>query len=57
MLDSTIDETGAEELKRIHNRFLDKRVEIMENTQFKAEDVLDDNLRKESMLPDYRADL
>ena len=33
------DQKGAEELKNIYNHYLDKRYEIMNNTQFKFEDV------------------
>ena len=39
MVDKKIDQKEAEELKKIFNLYLDKRKEIMKNTQFKVEDV------------------
>ena len=38
MVDKKIDEKEAQELKKIYNHYLDKRKEIMNNTQFKVED-------------------
>ena len=49
IVDKKIDEREANELKKIYNHYLDKRSEIMENTQLKVEDVLGDILNKESI--------
>ena len=38
----------AKELKKIYNHYLDKRKEIMKNTQFKVEDVFRDVISKNS---------
>ena len=46
MIDKKTDEKEAEELKRIYNHYLDKRKEIMKNTQFNFEDVFGDFLSK-----------
>ena len=46
MIDKNIDEKEAEELKKTYNHYLDKRKEIMKNTQFKFEDVFGDVLSK-----------
>ena len=40
MIDKEINQKEAEQLKHIYNRFIDKRKDIMKNTQFKVEDVL-----------------
>ena len=42
MVDKIINEKEAEELKKIYNHYIDKRKEIMTNTQFKVEDVFGD---------------
>ena len=39
MVDKKVDEKEAQEVKKIYNHYLDKRKEIMKNTQFKVEDV------------------
>ena len=39
MIDRKIDGKEALEMKRFYNPYLDKRTEIMKETQFKAEDV------------------
>ena len=54
MVDKKIDEKKAEELKKIYNHYIDKRKEIMKNTQFKVEDVFGhviskDNFRQEQI--------
>ena len=41
-----IDDKEAEEIKKIYNHYLDKRQEIMEDTQFKVEVVFGDILQK-----------
>ena len=47
MLDKKIDQKEAEELKKIYNLYLDKRKEIMKNTQFKVEDVFGNVISKD----------
>ena len=42
-----IDEKEAQELKKIYNHYLDKRKEIMKNTQFKV-DVFGDVISKDN---------
>ena len=37
MVDKRIDEKEAQELKKIYNHYIDKRSEIMKNTQFRVE--------------------
>ena len=39
MVEKKIDQKEAEELKKIYNSYIDKRKEIMKNTQFEVEDV------------------
>ena len=46
MSDKKIDEKEAEELKKIYH-YLDKRKDIMKNTQFKVEDVFVDVISKD----------
>ena len=48
MLDKKIDEKEAQELKKIYNHYLDKRKEIMKNTNFKVEDVFGDVISKDN---------
>ena len=48
MVDKKIDEKKAQELKKIFNHYLDKRKEIMKNTQFKVEDVFGDVISKDN---------
>ena len=48
MVDKIIDEKEAEELKKIYNHYIDKRKEIMTNTQFKVEDVFGDVISKDN---------
>ena len=47
MIDKNINQKEAEELKKIHNPYLDKRKQIMQNTQFKVEHVNGDNINKD----------
>ena len=42
IVDKKIDEKEAQELKTIYEHHLEKRKEIMKNTQFKVEDVFGD---------------
>ena len=48
MVDKKIDGKEAEELKKIYNHYIDKRSEIMKNTQFKVEDVFGDVISKDN---------
>ena len=48
MVDKKIDEKEAQDLKKIYNHYLDKRKEIMKNTQFKVEDVFGDVISKDN---------
>ena len=48
MVDKKIDEKEAQELKKIYNHYLDKRKDIMKNTQFRVEDVFGDVVSKEN---------
>ena len=47
MVDKKIDEKEAEEIKKIYNHYLDKREEIVKNTNFKVEDVFGDVIGKD----------
>ena len=42
------EEKEAQELKKIYNHYIDKRSEIMKNTQFKVEDVFADVISKDN---------
>ena len=46
------DEKEAHELKKIYNHYIDKRSEIMKNTQIKVEDVFGDVISKDSISPE-----
>ena len=48
MIDKKIDEKEAQELKKIYNHCIDKRSEIMKNTQFRVEDVFGDVISKDN---------
>ena len=47
-VEKKIDEKEAQELKKIYNHYIDKRSEIMKNTQFKVEDVFGDVISKDN---------
>ena len=49
MIDKKNDQKEAEQLKQIYNHYIDKKSEIMKNTQFKVEDVFGDNISKDSI--------
>ena len=49
MIDKKIDRKEALELKKNDNHYLDKRKEIMKNTEFKVEDVFGDVISKDSV--------
>ena len=42
MIDQKINEKESEQLKQIYNHSIDKKSEIMKNTQFKVENVFTD---------------
>ena len=48
MIDQMIDDKKTLELK-MYNHYLDKRTDIMKNTQFKKEDVFGDLVGKDSI--------
>ena len=49
MIDKKFDEKEAEQLKQIYNHYIDKKSEIMKNTQFKVEDVFTDVISKDNI--------
>ena len=49
MIDQKIDEKESEQLKQINNQYVDKKSEIMKNTQFKVEDVFTDVISKDTI--------
>ena len=52
MIDKTIDDKNANDLKRNHNHYLDKGPDFLKNTQIKVDDVFGDTLDKDSTSPD-----
>ena len=46
MIDIKINEKESEQLKQIYNPYIDKKTEIMKNTQFKVEDSFTDVISK-----------
>ena len=50
MIDKKIDQKEGEDLKKIYNHYLDKRKEIMKNTQFKVEEVFGDVISKDNFI-------
>ena len=48
MVDKKIDEKESEQLKQIYNHYVDKKSEIMKNTQFKVEDIFTDVISKDT---------
>ena len=49
MFDKKIDEKEAEQLKQIYNQYVDKKYEIMKNTQFRVEDIFTDVISKDTI--------
>ena len=49
MIDKKIDQKEAEQLKQIYNHYVDKKSEIMKNTQFKVEDIFNDIIHKDTI--------
>ena len=49
MIDKKIDEKEAAQLKQIYNHYVDKKSEIMRNTQFKVEDIFKEVINKDTI--------
>ena len=49
MIDKRIDQKEAEQLKQIYNHYIDKRSEILRNTQFRVEDIFTDVISKDNL--------
>ena len=49
MIDKKIDQREAEQLKQIYNHYVDKKSEIMKNTQLKVEDIFSDVISKDTI--------
>ena len=49
MIDKKIDQKEADQLKQIYNHYIDKKTEIMKNTQFKVEDIFTDVISKDTI--------
>ena len=48
MIDKKIDEKEANQLKQIYNHYVNKKSEIMKNTQFRVEDTISDVFSKDT---------
>ena len=49
LIDEKTDQKEAEQLKQIFNHYVDRKSEIMKNTQFKVEDIFTDNISKDTI--------
>ena len=49
MVDKKSDEKESEQLKQIYNLYIDKKSEIMKNTQFRVEDIFTDVISKDTI--------
>ena len=47
MIDKKIDQKEAEQLKQISNHYVNKRIEIMNSTKFKVEEIFDNVISKD----------
>ena len=54
MIDKSIDEKEAQELKKIYNHYLEKRKVIMKNTSFKVENVFGDVIGEDHFSQEQR---
>ena len=45
-------EKEAEELKNFYNHYVNKRIEVMNSTKFKVEDIFGDVISKDSISPE-----
>ena len=52
MIDKKINEKESEQLKQIYNHYIDKKTEIMKNTQFKVEDKFTHVISKDTITPE-----
>ena len=52
MIDKKINEKEANQLKQIYNHYVDKKSEIIKNTQFKVEDIFTDIINKDTISQD-----
>ena len=49
MIDKVINQKESDQLKQIYNHYVDKKSEIMKNTQFKVEDIFNDVINKDTI--------
>ena len=49
MIDKKIDLKEAEQLKQVYNHYVDKKSEIMKNTQFKVEEIFNDVIHTDTI--------
>ena len=49
MIDKVNKQKETDQLKQIYNHYVDKRSEIMKNTQFKVEDIFNDVINKDTL--------
>ena len=49
MIDKVINQKEADQLKQIYNHSVDKKSEIMKNTQFKVEDIFNEVINKDTI--------
>ena len=52
MIDKVINQKEADQLKQIYNHYVDKKSEIMKNTQLKVEDIFNDVINKDTISQD-----
>ena len=50
MIDKVINQKEGDQLKQIYNHYVDKKSEIMKNTQFKVEDIFNEVINKDTIL-------
>ena len=53
MIDKVINQKEADQLKQIYNHYVDKKSEIMKNTQFKVEDISNDVINKDTISQEH----
>ena len=49
MIDKVINRKEADQLEQIYNHYVDKKSEIMKNTQFKVEDIFNEVINKDTI--------
>ena len=49
MIDKVINQKEADQLKQIYNHYVDKKSEIMKNTQFRVEDIFNEVINKDTI--------